>query len=566
MSPSDAQPWCRSRRTAASSVASSVVTAPPSPVVTILRGWKERHAATPSEPHGVSRYRAPSAPAASSRSATSCGTAVCSASHSTGRPKRWTAMAARVRGVTAAATAAESTLNVSGSTSTSTACAPQSSTTFAVAGNVYAGTTTSSPGPISRASSARCSAAVPDETTAACAVPTARASASSSSSTFRPIVSCPLPTTSASAASSSSPTSGRASRIARAPGRLPLMPGGARLRGSLTTLAARGSAGPYLSYCALRPRTASDAPGTREDRSRGRCSELLAIPRDRPLESLVEVHLGLEPEQRPRLRDVRDPELDVGVVERLEHDLARAAGQPLHALREVVDRDRGARVPDVEALPHGARMLEGEQRSVDHVVDVAPSADLGAVAVDRQVLAGERRLDERADRAPADLTGPVDVERPHRGRGQAELGVVRVGHVLAGELRHGVGPARLADRADRGHVCLLHVERVLAEDLARREVDEPFQRVARRERRLEDVVGADDVDPHRAHRAFEDGVHPRDPRAVDDVRRVAHELLESFELEDVRVHEREVRVPRERRPAERVAVEVVEGDDLVLLH
>ena len=98
-------------------------------------------------------------------------------------------MTARVRGVTAAATAAGSTRNVSGSTSTSTARAPQSSTTFAVAGNVYAGTMTSSPGPISSASSARWSAAVPDDTTAACAVPTASASASSNSATFAPIVS-----------------------------------------------------------------------------------------------------------------------------------------------------------------------------------------------------------------------------------------------------------------------------------------------------------------------------------------------------------------------------------------
>ena len=59
MSPSEAQPWCRNRRTAASNPASSVVTAPPSPVVTILRGWKERHAATPSAPHGGSSVPGP---------------------------------------------------------------------------------------------------------------------------------------------------------------------------------------------------------------------------------------------------------------------------------------------------------------------------------------------------------------------------------------------------------------------------------------------------------------------------------------------------------------------------
>ena len=45
-----------------------VVTAPPSPVVTILRGWNERQPGAPSPPHGMPRQRAPSAPAASSSS------------------------------------------------------------------------------------------------------------------------------------------------------------------------------------------------------------------------------------------------------------------------------------------------------------------------------------------------------------------------------------------------------------------------------------------------------------------------------------------------------------------
>ncbi len=39
-------------RTARSSSSSPVTTAPPSPVVTIFRGWNERQPATPSEPHG----------------------------------------------------------------------------------------------------------------------------------------------------------------------------------------------------------------------------------------------------------------------------------------------------------------------------------------------------------------------------------------------------------------------------------------------------------------------------------------------------------------------------------
>ncbi len=150
---------------------------------------------------------------------------------------------------------------------------------------------------------------------------------------------------------------------------------------------------------------------------------------------------------------------------------------------------------------------------LDHVVDVAPGADLRAVAVDRQVAAGERRLDERADRAAADLARAVDVERAHGDGRQAELVVVGVRHVLAGELRDGVRPARLADGAIVVTLRLVDAERVRAEDLARRELDQALERVLRRERRLEHVVGADQVHAHRPHRALEHGVDAGDRRA-----------------------------------------------------
>ena len=188
------------------------------------------------------------------------------------------------------------------------------------------------------------------------------------------------------------------------------------------------------------------------------------------------------------------------------------------------------------------RVLEREQQAAHHVVDVAPGADLRAVAVDRQVAPGERRLDERADRAAADLPGAVDVERAHGDGRQAELVVVGVRHVLAGELRDRVGPARLADRADRRHVALGDVERVLAEHLARRELDQPLERVVRRERGLERVVGADQVDAHRPHRAREHGVDAGDRGAVDEVRRAARELLDQLRVEDVALRNVKVRV------------------------
>ena len=84
-------------------------------------------------------------------------------------------------------------------------------------------------------------------------------------------------TTSATAASSASPTSGRASRIG--------------------------------SVIARR---------------------VLPVPGDRPLEPLVELDLRLEAEELARLLDVRDAELDVRVVERLEDELV--AGQPVSRL------------------------------------------------------------------------------------------------------------------------------------------------------------------------------------------------------------------------------------------
>ncbi len=110
---------------------------------------------------------------------------------------------------------------------------------------------------------------MPDETTAACAVPTARAIAASNSSTFGPIVSWPVRTTSAIASSSASPD--------------------------------------------VRPRE-PDRLGHRD--------RVLAVPRDRALEPLVELDLRLEAEELARLVDVRDPQLDVRVVQRLELELS----------------------------------------------------------------------------------------------------------------------------------------------------------------------------------------------------------------------------------------------------
>ena len=81
-------------------------------------------------------------------------------------------MIAFVRGVTSPATRSGSMFRSVSRTSAKTGVAPVWTITFAVAGQVIGVVITSSPGPIPSATSARCMAAVPDETASACFAPT----------------------------------------------------------------------------------------------------------------------------------------------------------------------------------------------------------------------------------------------------------------------------------------------------------------------------------------------------------------------------------------------------------
>src|SRR5918999_3145281 len=95
--------------------------------------------------------------------------------------------------------------------------------TFAVAGHVIGVVITSSPGPTPSATSARCMAAVPEETASACSAPMYSAKRRSSSAAFGPLVSHPDRIVSATAAISSSPTAGgwnesMVARLADSPG------------------------------------------------------------------------------------------------------------------------------------------------------------------------------------------------------------------------------------------------------------------------------------------------------------------------------------------------------------
>ena len=88
---------------------------------------------------------------------------------------RWTGITARTAGPAPASRAARSStdrLKVSSSTSTSSGVAPASRIAFAVATWVSDGMATTSPGPTPAATSARCSAVVPEVVATACAAPT----------------------------------------------------------------------------------------------------------------------------------------------------------------------------------------------------------------------------------------------------------------------------------------------------------------------------------------------------------------------------------------------------------
>src|SRR5438067_2170589 len=132
------------------------------------------------------------------------------------------------------------------------------------------------------------------------------------------------------------------------------------------------------------------------------------------------------------------------------------------------------------ALTDGLVALEREQQRVDHVVDIAPRANLRAFAVDHEIFARERADGERVNRADPDLARAVDVERANGRRRQAVLVEIGVSHVLAGELGDRVRPACLTDGAAARNMRLLDAIRAGREDLASREVQQPLVRRLRR--------------------------------------------------------------------------------------
>src|SRR5271154_7100561 len=115
---------------------------------------------------------------------------------STVRPNRCTGITQRTAGVSAGSIVAALTSCVSSSTSAKRGLAPRRLTASAVAMNELAGTTTSSPGPMSRARNASASASVPEETPTAWETSHQSAYSPSNSSTTAPPMNAPVTATS----------------------------------------------------------------------------------------------------------------------------------------------------------------------------------------------------------------------------------------------------------------------------------------------------------------------------------------------------------------------------------
>ncbi len=188
---------------------------PPSPVVMILRGWKEKHAASPCGRPMRCHFSAtwislPMAQAASSMTGRPCRPAISRmAGRSQGKPSWRTHRMARAFGVSAASSRVASMPYVAGSMSTKTGRAPTATTAFAVAMKLWLTVTTSSPNPTPSARRHSSRAAVQLDTATACGAPTASASSRSNAATSGPCATQPERITPTTASTSASPNMGR---------------------------------------------------------------------------------------------------------------------------------------------------------------------------------------------------------------------------------------------------------------------------------------------------------------------------------------------------------------------
>jgi hypothetical protein len=290
--------------------------------------------------------------------------------------------------------------------------------------------------------------------------------------------------------------------------------------------------------------------------------ELVSVPINGALETFLEVDLGLETEEAAGLGHVGDSKLHVrGVAWQMVDGRSRLC-DPDDERGEAVDRDRRPWVPEVEGVSDGLGALEAEDHPLDEIVDITPGADLVAFVVHVKGLVLEGANDEIVNGAFTDLPWTKDIEGANGERWQFLCFPIVVGEMLGRELRHGVGPPRLANGAEGGDVAFGDPKGVATEDLGGREVDEALQ-VLDLDGCFERIERPFEGDLHRQYGVLDHRIDTGDGGHVNHGVASLHGVAERLCIADVTCYQRNIRIFKEFRPFDCISTEVVENDHLV---
>ena len=180
----------------------------------------------------------------------------------------------------------------------------------------------------------------------------------------------------------------------------------------------------------------------------------------RQLQAGFEIHFGLPAEQPPGLRDIRASLLGIVLRQRLELNLARRTAHRNDFFGALQDREF-SRIPDVHGLVF--RRPRQANDAIDLVADVAKTARLAAIAVNRQIFPPQRLPHEVGNHAPVvDLHArPIGVKDAQNARIHLVVAVIGHGYGLGetfGFVIHGARP----DRVDMSPItlCLRMLQRI----------------------------------------------------------------------------------------------------------
>src|SRR5712692_1070280 len=200
---------------------------------------------------------------------------------------------------------------------------------------------------------------------------------------------------------------------------------------------------------------------------------MLSAPAQCSSDAFFEANLRLEAEQLSRLLNGRNSNLDIGNLLLLEDDQRPRFGETNHLLRQRENRRRLLGIADIQDLPDRLFLSKDAEDGVDKVIHVAPGPDLVTIAGYAEILISRCVDAELSDRALADLSRAIDVERTKDGDWHPVFKSVGKSEVLRSHLAHRIGPPGFPHRSLRGQAVLIGAVDVRSIDLAGGEHDEP---------------------------------------------------------------------------------------------